>query len=156
MTRDEYETAYANSFETTVRRLMARRWSFDDAWDIAQAAWAKGWERLSQLRGEGCVAAWVMRIATRIACDRIAKAERMPELPLEDDGTSFCEMNLTDWLDLMRVIRKCARRHQVIVHELYFEGHSERELAVRKGRSIAAIRGQAYRARRAIREHFEA
>ena len=52
MTRDEYGAAFQQGYERTVASLMARGAHCDEAREIAQEAWVKGWERLSQLRNE--------------------------------------------------------------------------------------------------------
>jgi hypothetical protein len=46
MTREEYGTAYQKGYNLTVRFLVSRGLSYDSAQETAQAAWAKGWERL--------------------------------------------------------------------------------------------------------------
>jgi len=154
MTRDEFGIAYERNFHRTVRSLMARGLRFAEAEELAQVAWTKGWEKLDQLRDARCVGAWILRIAVHAASDLIAKRMRARETPLQEEAIVGYEMNLMDQLDVRRAILKCARRYQVIVDQLYFEGYSERELAQRSGRSVTSIRGRAYRARRAVREHF--
>jgi len=154
MTRDEFGIAYERNFHRTVGSLIARGLRFEEAEELAQIAWTKGWQRLDQLRDARCVGAWVSRIAVHAASDLIAKRMRARETPLQEEALVGYEMNLTDQLDVRRAIRKCAHRYQVIVEQLYFEGYSERELAQRSGQSVTSIRGQAYRARRVVREHF--
>ena len=63
MTREEYGQAYQRGFDLTVRLLLSRGAPRDRAREVAQAAWARGWERLSQLRNESLVVTWVNTIA---------------------------------------------------------------------------------------------
>src|ERR1700680_3274425 len=63
MTRNEYGEAYEAGFDRTVRFLLSRGAQRDDAVEAAQAAWARGWERVTQLRDESLVMTWVNAIA---------------------------------------------------------------------------------------------
>jgi DNA-directed RNA polymerase specialized sigma24 family protein len=49
-----------------VQKLPDRSGFCNDAEEVAQAAWAKGWERLSQLRNESFVVIWVNTIALNV------------------------------------------------------------------------------------------
>ena len=66
MTTDEYGQAYQSGFNLTVRFLVSRGLSYDSAQETAQAAWAKGWERLGQLRDQSMVLTWMNSIALNI------------------------------------------------------------------------------------------
>src|SRR5271170_2056642 len=63
MTRENYGDAYQRGFKCTVRFLVSRGVLRDNANELAQAAWARGWEQLSQLRDETTVTAWINTIA---------------------------------------------------------------------------------------------
>jgi RNA polymerase sigma factor (sigma-70 family) len=156
MTRADFGTAYEANYANTVRGLIARGLHRDDAMEIAQYAWAKGWERLSQLRDDNKIGAWVWMIAVHQANDLIEKRTRAREVCLEEQAIGSDGANLIDQLDVMRAIHSCAPRLRTIVKQLYLDGCTQRELACSSGRSIASIRGQAYRARRALREHLRA
>ena len=45
MTAEEYGNAYEQGFDVILRRLMARDLDHGRAEELAQAAWARGWER---------------------------------------------------------------------------------------------------------------
>ena len=66
MTTEEYGTAYEHGFALTVRFLISRGLLTDAAEETAQAAWAKGWERLTQLRNEHMLLTWVNSIALNL------------------------------------------------------------------------------------------
>ena len=63
MTREQYGQAYQKGFNLTVRFLVSRGFAYDSAQETAQAAWVKGWERLSQLRDPSMVLTWMNSIA---------------------------------------------------------------------------------------------
>ena len=66
MTRENYGQAYQRGYDSTVRFLRKRGVARDLVSDVAQAAWVKGWERLSQLRNESMVTTWVNAIAMNV------------------------------------------------------------------------------------------
>jgi DNA-directed RNA polymerase specialized sigma24 family protein len=63
MTQEGYGQAYEQGFARTVRLLRFRGASMDEAEDLAQTAWLRGWQKLDQLRDEGTIASWVNAIA---------------------------------------------------------------------------------------------
>src|ERR1700690_4541050 len=63
MTVEAYGKAYQHGFNRTIRLLLSRGARSECAQEAAQAAWAKGWERIDQLRNESVVTAWVNTIA---------------------------------------------------------------------------------------------
>lgn len=60
MTPENYDLT---GFEGTMRFLVSRGVLRDNAKELAQAAWARGWEQLNQLRDESTVTSWVNMIA---------------------------------------------------------------------------------------------
>jgi DNA-directed RNA polymerase specialized sigma24 family protein len=66
LTRERYGEAYQKGFDLTVRFLLSRGAWRDNASEVAQAAWARGWEHLIQLRNERLVLTWVNTIALNL------------------------------------------------------------------------------------------
>src|SRR6202051_5291969 len=83
MTCEEYGSAYKRGYNLTVRFLVSRGLTYDAAQETAQAAWVKGWERLSQLRDSNMVLTWMNSIALNIhrSCMRRERfLQTLPEL----------------------------------------------------------------------------
>ena len=100
MTVEAYGQAYQRGFDRTIRLLLSRGARSDSAVEAAQAAWAKGWERINQLRNESVVTTWVNTIA--LNCYRGVLRSENQLLPLmELPATS--DINLGS-LDLQRVL----------------------------------------------------
>jgi len=60
MTPQKFGEAFQNGgYQPTVRFLQKRGVDKDQAIEIAQAAWTKGWERISQLRDDNLLVEWV-------------------------------------------------------------------------------------------------
>ncbi len=84
MTRNEYGFAYCKGLRLTIQFLCSRGLSIDAAEENAQAAWAKGWERLGQLRDSNMVFVWMNSVALKI---HRAQLRREPLLDSMDPST---------------------------------------------------------------------
>src|SRR5436309_15177963 len=87
------------AFEQLVSRhrdkIYARAFSMlrneDDATDLSQEAWVKGWQRLHQFQGDASFATWMTRIVINLCLDQLRKqnrqrAESIEELEEESGG----------------------------------------------------------------------
>jgi DNA-directed RNA polymerase specialized sigma24 family protein len=152
MTREAYEQAYREGRQYTLRFLLSRGVAQDSAEDIAQNAWLRGWERLSQLRNDELVLAWVNTIALNFYRRSIRQERRFQNLqdPLYSSGS----MNLAA-IDLARILGFCQTRDRLLL-EAQIGGSTAKEMAKAQGLSQTAIRIRLFRARRAAREAAEA
>src|SRR5215472_16055694 len=66
MRREDYANAFQSGYGATRRFLISRGAPTDEAEEIAQAAWARGWEYREQLRDPGLVGYWVNSIARNL------------------------------------------------------------------------------------------
>src|SRR5216110_3114023 len=72
------------AFEELVARhrdkIYARAFSMmrneDEALDLSQEAWVKGWQRLVQFQGESSFATWMTRITINLCLDELRKQKR--------------------------------------------------------------------------------
>ena len=72
------------AFEELVSRhrdkIYARAFSMvrneDEATDLSQEAWVKGWQRLKQFQGEASFATWMTRIVINLCLDHLRKQKR--------------------------------------------------------------------------------
>jgi len=56
----------------------------DEALDLSQEAWVKGWQRLRQFQGESGFATWMTRIVINLCLDRLRKLKRLQAESIED------------------------------------------------------------------------
>jgi len=147
MTREQFGKAYQDGHEHTVRFLLSRGVNRDMAIDVAQAAWLRGWERLSQLRDESVLVTWV----NTIALNQFRKAFRYDQRheALQDIPHSRAAFNWAA-LDLDRILSRCRPRDRVLL-EAQLQGVTAKELCERSGSSSIAMRLRLYRARHAAR-----
>src|SRR4030095_7517704 len=72
------------AFEELVGRhrdkIYARAFSMmrneDDATDLSQEAWVKGWQRLKQFQGDSSFVTWMTRIVINLCLDQLRKQKR--------------------------------------------------------------------------------
>jgi DNA-directed RNA polymerase specialized sigma24 family protein len=150
MTRDAYGFAYQKGFHLTVRFLQSRSAHREAAMEVAQGAWAKGWERLHQLRDEAMVVTWVNTIALnayRRAMRREAPKQELTEI-VSPHGVDIAA------IDVRRVLDHC-RPSERMLFEQQMRGATTEEIARSEGVSETAIRIRLLRARRATRSRLE-
>jgi len=150
MTREEYGQAYTQGFTLTVRFLVSRGLFSDAAEETAQAAWAKGWERLAQLRNEHMLLTWVNSIALNLfrSVSRKPVLQQLPELSAPP------RVNLAA-IDVNRVLSSCKTADRVVLQQRYIDGCGIKEIARQHGWTETAVRVRLVRARRSARTRMD-
>jgi DNA-directed RNA polymerase specialized sigma24 family protein len=146
MTREGYGEAFHKGFARTIRFLQSRGASRDRAEEFAQAAWTKGWERLTQLRNDGLVGLWV----NTIAFNQLRGATRRDafEAPLtEVRGQVGVDCTA---IDADTIFKRCHPREELLFKHLLY-GFTTAEIAASLGASENAIRIRLLRARGSVR-----
>lgn len=143
MTGENYGQAYQRGFRSTLRFLRSRGVGRDVADDLAQAAWVKGWERLSQLRDESMVTTWVNAIAINLYRGFLRREKPTTDLT---DFPAPAEVNLAA-IDMVRILKFCTPRDRALL-ELQMQGATAGEIAQKHGVTVTAIRIRLLRARR--------
>lgn len=149
MTGTEYELAYIEGFQRTVRLLLSKGESSEDASEIAQAAWVRGFVRLSQLRNNRRVVQWVNGIALNLRKD-FRRGRRFEKYPAKYEPTVEPAVNLSA-IDVARAKEACTPRQWQVTDAVYLNERSCREVACQFGMSLDAVHAQLWRARRAMR-----
>lgn len=149
-------------------KIYARAFSMmrneDDATDIAQEAWVKGWQRLKQFHGDSSFTTWMTRIVINLCLDQLRKhkrqrAESIEHLDEELGGVErqmpVVTINPTAGLErdeLRKRIDKAMgqlsyeHRTVLVLHE--FEELEYKEVAKIMGCSIGTIMSRLFYARR--------
>jgi RNA polymerase sigma-70 factor (ECF subfamily) len=160
------------AFEQLVGRhadkIYARAFSMvrneEEAVDLSQEAWVKGWQRLKQFQGEASFVTWMTRIVINLCLDHLRKQKRQRAESIEhlDEELGGVErqmpvvtVNPTEGLEraeLRARIDKAlgqlteAHRTVLILHE--FEGLEYKEIAKRMKCSIGTVMSRLFYARR--------
>lgn len=150
MTREGYGKAYQGGYDATLRFLLSRGVPWESAAEVTQEAWAKGWERIEQLRNENMVLSWVNTIALNAHRRRIRDEPAWQAVP--EIGT-MPAINLAA-IDIARILRVCCPGDRKLLGE-QLNGLTPREIARARGVTELAVRVRLVRARRAARLRIE-
>jgi RNA polymerase sigma-70 factor (ECF subfamily) len=160
------------AFEELVKRhrdkIYARAFSMvrneDDAIDLSQEAWVKGWQRLKQFQGDSSFVTWMTRIVINLCLDHLRKQKRHRAESIEamDEESGGVERqmpmvtgNPTEGLERAELRQRIDRalallsyehRTVLILHE--FEDLEYKEIAKRMQCSIGTVMSRLFYARR--------
>jgi DNA-directed RNA polymerase specialized sigma24 family protein len=146
MTSTCYGQAYQRGYNRTVRFLLSRGARADSACEAAQAAWARGWERIGQLRNEDLVITWV----NTIALNHYKAGLRNVPGNLSSDEPSWSGGIDLAAMDVKRLLVRCRPQDRELFQKV-LEGATTQEIANRQGVTETAIRLRLMRAKRATR-----
>jgi len=159
-----FEELVARHRDKLYARAISMMRNEDDANDLSQEAWVKGWQRLKQFQGESSFSTWMTRIVINLCLDQIRKnkrqrAESIQQLE-EDQGGVERQMptvtvNPTEGLEkkelrarIDRALGQLSHEHRtvLILHE--FEDLEYKEVAKRMQCSIGTVMSRLFYARR--------
>jgi RNA polymerase sigma factor (sigma-70 family) len=144
MTRSDFSDAYEKGYNATVRFLVSTGVPAETARDVAQAGWARGWERRAQLLEPGKVVSWVNRISLNLFRNRLRR-----QRPTEEIGDYPCKAGVSATaIDVRRSLSECSEEDKSLLESYYLEGYTSQELGRRNHCSPGAIRVRVFRARR--------
>lgn len=146
MERKDYGLAFQNGYGATRRFLLANGAALDEAEEIAQAAWVRGWEYRDQLRDPAMVGFWVNSIARNLFRARF----RGPVATSIDGLHPSYTMDM-DALELRRLLERCSHRDRLLL-ERNLEGYSAEEIAREAGITSTGIRVKLLRIRNSLRQ----
>lgn len=148
------QAVYANAFESgfgaTRRFLVSRGAPIDEAEEIAQAAWVRGWEYREQLRDPLLVSFWVNSIARNLFRARFRAKIQVPLEAGPEPSYAFD----THALELRRMLEHCEASDRALLEES-LQGYSAEEMAQGTGISTVGIRVRLLRARQSIRRKMD-
>jgi RNA polymerase sigma-70 factor (ECF subfamily) len=160
------------AFEEMVARhrdkIYARAYSMmrneDEALDLSQEAWVKGWQRLVQFQGDSSFVTWMTRIVINLCLDQLRKQKRQRAESIEmldEDGGGVerympvTNVNPTAGLERVELRKRIDRalaqlsaehRAVLVLHE--FEELEYKEIAKRMSCSIGTVMSRLFYARR--------
>jgi DNA-directed RNA polymerase specialized sigma24 family protein len=144
-----YAEAFQTGFGATRRFLISRGAALEEAEEIAQAAWARGWEFREQLRDPDLVSYWVNSIARNLYRARFRSAAPVPLEHVQEPSYAFD----TSAIDLRKLLEACSDRDRALL-ERTLQGYTAEELSHAAGISSTGIRVRLLRARHSLRAKF--
>ncbi len=160
------------AFEELVARhrdkVYARAYSMmrneDEALDLSQDAWVKGWQRLGQFQGDSSFVTWMTRIVINLCLDQLRKLKRKRaeslEAMAEEAGGVERHMpvvlsNPTEGLEraelrvrINRALDQLSHEHRTVLVLHEFEQMEYREIARHMKCSIGTVMSRLFYARR--------
>jgi RNA polymerase sigma factor (sigma-70 family) len=144
-----YADAFESGFGATRRFLISRGLGAEEAEEIAQDAWVRGWEHREQLREPRLVGYWVNAIARNLFR---AKFRAPIRVPIGENQDPAYTMSL-DLIELNRLLESCSSRDRIMLQQI-LEGYSAEEIAKTSGLTSTGVRVRMLRARQSLRRKF--
>src|ERR1019366_1526314 len=162
------------AFEELVARhrdkVYARAYSMmrneEEAVDLSQEAWVKGWQRLAQFQGESSFGTWMKRIIINLCLDQLRKHKRQRAEAIEamDEESGGVErqmpvvaVNPTAGLEqaelrqrLDRALDQMSYEHRTVLVLHEFEDMEYKEIARAMDCSIGTVMSRLFYARRKL------
>lgn len=145
MNTEEYGSAYKQGYGRTARLLVKQGLSWDGAWETAQAAWVRGWERRGQLRDSNMVITWINTIALNMYRSSLRREPFSQDLP---DVPAPPEKHLAA-IDAQFILQSCKKKDRMVLESYYLEDRNAEEIARAQGWTEMAVRLRLFRARQA-------
>ena len=73
---EAFEELVARHRDKVYARAFSMMRNEEDAIDVSQEAWVKGWQRLKQFQGDSSFLTWMTRIAINLCLDALRKQKR--------------------------------------------------------------------------------
>ncbi len=148
--RTNFAAAYEHGYRMTQRFLISRGAPPDAAEEVAQAAWAKGWECRSQLHNPTLLGAWVNSIAKNLLRNRARADRRLERLAV---ATGVGRPSADD-LFVNQLLDRCKPAESTLLNDYYVEGYTTEEIAKRAGMTPVTVRVRLLRIRRSLRSRI--
>ena len=159
-----FEELVARHRDKIYARAFSMMRSEEDAVDLSQEAWVKGWQRLKQFQGDSSFVTWMTRIVINLCLDQLRKQKRQRSESIEslEEESGGVErhmptvvINPTEGLErrelrqrIDKALGQLSYEHRtvLILHE--FEELEYKEIAKRMECSIGTVMSRLFYARR--------
>ena len=151
-------------------RIYARAFSMmrneEEAIDLSQEAWVKGWQRLKQFQGEAGFGTWMTRIVINLCLDQLRKQKRhrtesIEEMDEESGGVErqmpVITVNPTAGLEkaelrqrIEKALGQLSHEHRTVLVLHEFEEMEYKEIAKTMACSIGTVMSRLFYARRKL------
>lgn len=159
-----YEELVARHRDKIYARAYSMMRNEEDAIDLSQEAWVKGWQRLKQFQGESSFATWMTRIVINLCLDQLRRQKRQRaesiEAMDEDSGGVERQMpvvtvNPTERLErgelrarIDKALSQLSETHRTALILCEFEEMEYKEIARAMNCSIGTVMSRLFYARR--------
>jgi RNA polymerase sigma-70 factor, ECF subfamily len=161
-----YEQLVARHRDKIYARAYSMMRNEEDAIDLSQEAWVKGWQRLVQFQGESSFATWMTRIVINLCLDQLRrqKRHRAESIELMDEESGGVErqmpvvtVNPTERLEraelrqrIDKALTQLSETHRTALVLCEFEEMEYKEIARVMNCSIGTVMSRLFYARRKL------
>ena len=161
-----FEELVARHRDKTYARAYSMMRNEEEAVDLSQEAWVKGWQRLRQFQGESSFGTWMTRIVINLCLDQLRKQKRQRtesiEAMNEESGGVERQMpvvtvNPTAGLErselrqrIDRALGQLSYEHRTVLVLHEFEEMEYKQIARTMGCSIGTVMSRLFYARRRL------
>ncbi len=159
-----YEELVARHRDKIYARAYTMMRKEEDAIDLSQEAWVKGWQRLKQFHGDSSFATWMTRIVINLCLDQLRrqKRHRAESIELMDEESGGVErqmpvvtVNPTEGLErgelrerIDQALGQLSETHRTALVLCEFEEMEYKEIAQAMDCSIGTVMSRLFYARR--------
>src|SRR5436190_13496819 len=163
---EAFEELVARHRDKIYARAVSMMRNEEEAIDLSQEAWVKGWQRLHQFQGEASFGTWMTRIVINLCLDQLRKQKRqrtdsIEELNEESGGVErqmpVVTINPTAGLErgelrqrIDRALGQLSHEHRTVLVLHEFEEMEYKEIAKTMGCSIGTVMSRLFYARRKL------
>ena len=159
-----FEELVARHRDKIYARALSMMRNEEEAIDLSQEAWVKGWQRLKQFQGEASFGTWMTRIVINLCLDQLRKQKRQRTESIEamDEESGGVERqmpvvttNPTAGLEraelrqrIDRALSQLSHEHRTVLVLHEFEEMEYKEIAKTMACSIGTVMSRLFYARR--------
>lgn len=163
---DAFEELVARHRDRIYARAFSMTRNEEDAVDLSQEAWIKGWQRLEQFQGDSSFTTWMTRIVINLCLDHLRKQKRHRTDSIEamEDDSGGVErqmpvvtVNPTEGLEraelrgrIDRALGQLSAEHRAVLVLHAFEEMEYKTIAKTIGCSMGTVMSRLYYARRKL------
>jgi len=161
-----FEELVARHRDKIYARALSMMRNEEEAIDLSQEAWVKGWQRLKQFQGEASFGTWMTRIVINLCLDQLRKqkrqrAESIEEIDEESGGVErqmpVVTINPTAGLERQEIrqridqaLNQLSYEHRTVLVLHQFEEMEYKQIAKTMGCSIGTVMSRLFYARRKL------
>ena len=152
MEQELYASDYQNGLSCTIRLLLSKGLMKEEAEELAQAAWVRGWEAKHQLQQTERVIPWVNSIAINAMYNQKRRAKRMEQLD-DNRAVMAAPVSVPAKIDAAKLLDRCSPLDRSLILHRFVGGYVMSEIAKIHGISTVATRVRIHRAKAALRRY---
>lgn len=146
---------YAQTSERIYRLLLRMTRNEQDAFDLAQDAYMRAFERIHQFDGTSALSTWLYQVAVNEALQFLRKRKQRGEGLRRNEASFKAELHREDLdvrLDIRDAVSELPEVERTLIVLRYFEGLGYAEMAQVLGKSPGTIASGLNRARESLRK----